>query len=61
MLRTNKKETEKRNKELEIADSIRDFKNPSEKITQKFKDWRSDVHNLPDAKNLELIGEYQSF
>lgn len=33
------------------------FKNPSEDITLKFKDWRSDVHNLPE--NIDFVGEYQ--
>ena len=45
--------------ESEAADLIRRFKNPSEVITQKFKDWRSDVHALPEASSINLIGEYQ--
>ncbi|MDR0307850.1 MAG: hypothetical protein LBI42_13580 [Chitinispirillales bacterium] len=56
-----KKNELKNKKEREAAQLIVQFKNPSEEISQKFRDWRSDVHNLPDAKNLELIGEYQSF
>lgn len=40
---------------------IMKFKNPSEQITAKYKDWRSDVHALPEAENLHLIGEYQKF
>lgn len=34
------------------------FKNPSEDITSKFKDWRSDVHNL--SENIDFVGEYQN-
>lgn len=45
--------------ESEASDLIRRFKNPSEVITQKFKDWRSDVHALPEASSINLIGEYQ--
>lgn len=45
--------------EGEAADLIRKFKNPSEEITRKFKDWRSDVHALPEASSINLIGEYQ--
>ncbi len=45
--------------EGEAADLIRKFKNPSEEISQRFKDWRSDVHALPEASNIKLIGEYQ--
>lgn len=53
-------EKEQKNQiKLEVADLIRKFKNPSEEITQKFRDWRSDVHNLPDAQNIHLIDEYQ--
>ena len=43
----------------EVADLIRKFKNPSEEITQRFKDWRSDVHALPESSSINLIGEYQ--
>ena len=38
---------------------IRAFKYPVEYITEKFKDWRSDVDALPEDTNVELIGEYQ--
>src|SRR5690606_39642309 len=38
-----------------------DFKQPSEAILSKFKDWRSDVNSLPDSTHLELISEYQNF
>ncbi len=47
--------------EGEAADLIRKFQNPSEEITQRFKDWRSDVHALPDSTHINLIGEYQRF
>lgn len=53
------KTTAKIRLEGEAADLIRRFKNPSEDITQKFKDWRSDVHALPEASSINLIGEYQ--
>lgn len=52
---------EKTKIEGEAADLIRKFKNPSEEITQRFKDWRSDVHALPEASSIDLIGEYQKF
>ena len=58
---TAKKTQQLHEKEREVGGLINRFKNPPEDITKKFKDWRSDVHNLPDAKNLELIGEYQTF
>ena len=45
--------------EREVASLIMKFKNPSEEITQKFKDWRSDVHALPEASSINLISEYQ--
>ncbi len=38
---------------------INDFKLPTEEITGKFKDWRSDVSRLPDSTHLEFISEYQ--
>lgn len=52
---------EKEQKKREVATLIMKFKNPEEDITHRFKDWRSDVHNLPDAGSLTLIGEYQLF
>ncbi|MBR4324943.1 MAG: AAA family ATPase [Bacteroidales bacterium] len=55
------KKNEKSRLEQEVATLIRRFKNPSEDITEKFKDWRSDVHSLPEAENIHLIGEYQKF
>ena len=56
----NKKAAKERT-EGEAADLIRKFKNPSEEITLQFKDWRSDVHALPEASSINLIGEYQKF
>ena len=50
---------EKSSVEGDAADLIRKFKNPSEEISQRFKDWRSDVHTLPEASSINLIGEYQ--
>ncbi|MBP5456222.1 MAG: AAA family ATPase [Paludibacteraceae bacterium] len=52
---------EKTQTRQEVATLIRQFKNPSEEITEKFKDWRSDVHTLPEAENYYLISEYQKF
>jgi len=49
----------KRSNEDEVKLKINDFKQPSEEITSKFKDWRSDVSRLPDSIHLDLISEYQ--
>ncbi len=46
--------------ERDVTYKIHDFKQPSENITNKFKDWRSDVSRLPDSTHLEFIGEYQT-
>ena len=54
-----RKKIEKTRIEGEAADLIRKFRNPSEDITSRFKDWRSDVHALPEASSINLIGEYQ--
>ena len=60
-----KQETELKNqkqqKESEVRIKINAFKQPTENITAKFKDWRSDVNTLPDSTNLDLISEYQNF
>ena len=53
------KQVEKNRKENEGRNKIIKFKNPSEEITTKFRDWRSDVNSLPDS--VELISEYQTF
>ena len=49
----------KREFEDEAKNHIRTFKYPSEYITEKFKDWRSDVDALPEAEHIELIEEYR--
>lgn len=55
------KKEEKNRIEREVSALITQFKNPSEEILQKYRDWRSDVHTLPDAQHLHLISEYQKF
>jgi uncharacterized protein YPO0396 len=55
-----KKESKNKN-ERKVLSLINQFKNPSQEITEKFRDWRSDVNRLPDSEHLELITEYQSF
>ncbi len=52
---------QKQQKESEVRIKINAFKQPAEVITNKFKDWRSDVSSLPDSTNLEFISEYQKF
>ena len=52
---------EKHRIEREAASLIHRFKYPSDEVTKRFKDWRSDVHTLPDTESLHLIGEYQTF
>lgn len=56
-----KLEEEKRKNEDNVKIKINAFKQPNETITNKFKDWRSDVNSLPDSTNLDLISEYQTF
>lgn len=58
---TKELEEQKQRKEREVIIKINDFKQPSEAILNKFKDWRSDVNSLPDSTHLELISEYQNF
>lgn len=53
-------EKQKGEKESEVRIKINDFKQPTEDITNKFKDWRSDVSWLPDSTHLEFISEYQN-
>ena len=53
------KQAEKSKKEDEAKSKIIKFKNPTEEITTKFRDWRSDVNSLPDS--VEFISEYQTF
>lgn len=52
------KQAEKNRKEYEAKSKIIKFKNPTEEITTKFRDWRSDVNSLPDS--VEFISEYQT-
>ena len=54
-------EIDRRKNEDEVRLKINAFKQPSEEITNKFKDWRSDVSSLPESINLDLISEYQGF
>lgn len=58
---TRELEEQKGRKESEVRIKINAFKQPTEVITNKFKDWRSDVNSLPDSTNLDLISEYQIF
>lgn len=58
---TRELEEQKGKKESEVRIKINAFKQPTEVITNKFKDWRSDVNSLPDSTNLDLISEYQAF
>jgi uncharacterized protein YPO0396 len=58
---TRELEKQRGEKESEVRIKINDFKQPTEEITNKFKDWRSDVNSLPDSTHLDLIGEYQNF
>lgn len=55
----NNKQREKNNKESDCRNKMSIFKNPSEEITTKFRDWRSDVNSLPDS--IEFVSEYQRF
>jgi uncharacterized protein YPO0396 len=54
-------ELEKMNRGLEdeVKLKINSFKQPPQEITDKFKDWRSDVARLPESTHLEFISEYQ--
>lgn len=56
---TRELEGQKQQKESEVRIKINDFKQPTETITNRFKDWRSDVNVLPDSTHLEFIDEYQ--
>ena len=58
---TRELEVQKQTKEREVIIKINDFKQPSDAISSKFKDWRSDVNSLPDSTHLDLISEYQNF
>lgn len=54
------REKVKRGQEDVVKLKINAFKQPTEEITEKFKDWRSDVSRLPDSTHLEFISEYQN-
>ncbi|HCZ37525.1 MAG TPA: AAA family ATPase, partial [Cytophagales bacterium] len=56
---TRELEKQKAEKESEVRIKINDFKQPTEEITNKFKDWRSDANSLPDSIHLDLISGYQ--
>jgi uncharacterized protein YPO0396 len=58
---TRELQEKKEKKEREVIIKINDFKQPSDAISSKFKDWRSDVNSLPDSTHLELISEFQNF
>lgn len=49
----------KNKKEADCNDKIRSFKYPSDEITSKYRDWRSDVNSLPDS--VDFVNEYQLF
>jgi uncharacterized protein YPO0396 len=51
---------DKRANEDEVKLKINAFKQPSQEITDKFNDWRSDVSRLPESTHLEFISEYQT-
>ena len=50
----------KRANEDEVKLKINAFKQPSQEITDKFKEWRSDVSRLPESTHLEFMSEYQT-
>lgn len=50
----------KRANEDEVKLKINAFKQPPQEITDKFKDWRSDVSRLPESTHLEFMSEYQT-
>jgi len=58
---TRELEGQKQKNEDKVKIKINAFKRPAEEITNKFKDWRSDVSSLPDSTNIEFINEYQKF
>lgn len=58
---TRELQEQKESKEREVIIKINYFKQPSEAISNKFKDWRSDVNSLPDSTHLDLISEYQNY
>ncbi len=58
--RASELDRDKRANEDELKLKINTFKQPSQEITDKFKEWRSDVSRLPESTHLEFISEYQT-
>ena len=53
---------EKKNKQQsEIRKMAYAVKQPAKELTEKYKDWISDVNSLPHPENMGLIEEYQNF
>ncbi|MCH6233884.1 ATP-binding protein [Cognataquiflexum rubidum] len=59
-IRLSELDKDKRLNEDEVKLKINAYKQPSQEITYKFKDWRSDVSRLPESTHLEFISEYQT-
>lgn len=53
------KQNEMYKKQNACKSKMMEFKRPSEEITAKYADWRSDVNTLPDS--VEFVSEYQAF
>lgn len=51
--------TQRNKKNSECQKLISEFKNPSEEITSRYRDWRSDVNSL--TGDVEYVSEYQTF
>lgn len=56
-----KKKNRKNDLKLKANDLINAFKRPAKELTDKYKDWNSDVSSLPSPENIELIEEYQLY
>lgn len=56
-----KKKNRKNDLKLKANDLINAFKRPAKELTDKYKDWNSDVNSLPSPENIELIEEYQLY
>lgn len=56
-----KKRTGKNDLKLKANNLINAFKRPAKELTDKYKDWNSDVSSLPSPENIELIEEYQLY
>lgn len=56
-----KKKNRKNDLKLKANDLINAFKRPAKELTDKYKDWNSDVSSLPNPENIELIEEYQLY